>query len=511
MYPPTELDLNLVSFLEQHQVDAYFVGGCVRDRLLGRPLHDLDLVVAGDALALARRLANRLGGAYFAMHQEHATGRILLHLPTRGRITVDVSPFRGDGTLAADLALRDFTINAMAVAPALWLSGWPAANPPVIDPHGGLADLAARRVRAVSGQTFRSDPLRLLRAVRVAADIGGQIDPATEALIQQYALLLPTVSWERIRDEFIRILAPAGAAGRLRELDRLGLLTQVLPELRLARGITQPPPHHLDVLSHLLLTVDRLEGIYRAIGNLESEIRSPESLGSSALAPESVWAPVARTFAPFAHQVQTYLAGILTDERPLSVLLKLAALLHDIGKPATRTVDEDGDIHFYGHERVGAEIAVEVCRRLRLGAREVAWVTRVVRNHMRPLWLAGTRDVTRRAIYRFFCDTDEAGVAIIPLSAADVLATREPVDDPAHWVHFLEVLHTLLGSYYSEDSPIIALPKLIDGRDIMDEFGLSPGPRIRQLLEAVREAQAMGEVTNPEEAREYVRRQLLRE
>jgi len=494
-----ELSEALVQYLTQHHIDAYFVGGCVRDRILGHPLHDLDLVVAGDALALARRLADRLEGAYYTLHQEFATGRILVDDPAGGKITVDISGLRG-GSLSADLGLRDFTINAMAVTPADWLADWPSdqtrpvsedlAGLPIIDLHGGLTDLRYRRIRAISATTFQNDPLRLLRAVRVAADIDGQIESETEELVRRDAGLLTTVSWERIRDEFMRLLAQPGATASLHELDRLSLLGQILPELNPTRGVPQPPPHHLDVFGHSLLTVDCLERVFSA---------------SVELAP-GLWTP--DPFAPYADQIQTYLADVLVGDRPRSVLLKLAGLLHDVGKPSARRVDEAEQIHFFGHERIGTTLAAEICRRLRLGVREVTFVTQVIRNHMRPLSLAKTKAVSRRAIYRFFRDTGNAGMGVVLLAAADALATQDATSNPTHWADFLSVLRLLLDGYYAAERKVVGLPRLITGGELVTEFDLSPGPRIRELLEAVREAQAVGEVATPTEARQLVHRLL---
>ncbi|MGD8398914.1 MAG: polynucleotide adenylyltransferase, partial [Anaerolineae bacterium] len=236
-----ELTERLIGWLARQEEPVYLVGGAMRDRLLGRPLYDLDVAVDGDGRALARRLANHFGGAYYTLDEERSVGRAILDETPACRLVVDVARLRG-ADLAADLADRDWTINAMA-APA----GDPGA---VVDLHGGQADLAARVIRPVSDGTIRNDPLRALRAMRQAAELDFRLSRETEALLRRDGPQLVEVPGERVRDELARLLVRPTAAGWLQRLDQLGLLAVIFPELEAARGETQPEPHHLDVLAH---------------------------------------------------------------------------------------------------------------------------------------------------------------------------------------------------------------------------------------------------------------------
>jgi tRNA nucleotidyltransferase/poly(A) polymerase len=226
------LEAEVIAWLAQQDAQTYLVGGCVRDKLLNRPLYDLDVVSAGDGLVLARSLANHFGGDYYALDSIRGTGRAILHREGAEPLVVDVARFRGQD-LPADLDDRDFTVNAFAVD----------AHAPdeVIDRHGGLADLKEGLIRPVSDESIRIDPLRALRAIRQAAQLGFVLAPETEHLIRRDGASLSQVSGERVRDELARLLALPRAASCLRRMDDLGILTVILPELSHFAGLSSHP------------------------------------------------------------------------------------------------------------------------------------------------------------------------------------------------------------------------------------------------------------------------------
>lgn len=476
----------VVTWLAGHGVPAYLVGGLVRDRLLGRPNYDIDLAVDGDGLALARRLANAFQGDYYPLDPERGTGRAILYDHGGRRLVVDVARFRGPD-LAADLADRDFTINALAAD---------VHNPGIIiDHHGGTADLAAGLIRAVSEDSIRNDPLRALRAIRQAAQLGFLLAPETETLLRRDGPAVAEVSAERQRDELARLLARHDAAPWLRYLDDLGLLTAILPELEPLRGEAQPAPHHLDVLTHSLAAVEELETTLAAI------LAAPEAPGESAAAALGLLPLV-----PYAGQIQAHLEERLGHDRPRLVSLKLATLLHDAGKPAARSI-EDGRIRFFGHPRSSAQITGEVMQRLRFSKPEVRLGILVARHHMRPLLLAGQGSVSARAVYRFFRDTGDAGVDVVLHALADHQATYAPGAEGEEWPPLVALAARMLGDYWQRRQQVAPEP-LISGRDLLRELELEPGPHIGTLLEAVREAQVAGEVHTREQALALVRQRL---
>ncbi len=485
--PSGSLLERICHFVQKRAGRAYLVGGYVRDRLLGRESHDFDFAVEGNAARLARAVAGWLGGAFVLLDAEHDTARVVTRDEGGQRLFVDFARLRGDD-IEADLALRDFTANAMAVD---------LAEGRLLDPCGGQADLRAGLLRAVSDASFGDDPLRTWRAVRLAAALGLRIEPHTEALIRRDAHLITVVSAERVRDELGAILSLPGTAASLRTLDDLGLLAPVIPEIEPMRGLYQSAPHHQPVLAHSLTTVQAVEDVVAAMTTPPPH-DEPLALLSARL-------------APISPALRAHLAQPTADGRRRLAVLKLLALLHDVGKPATLTIGDDGRTHFYGHEGHGARMVGTVLRRLRFSSDEVALARTVVANHMRLTHLAESGGPTRRAVYRFFRDTGPAGVETLLLSLADHLATYGPHLIPDRWQRRVETAAAMLVDYWQRPAEVIAPPRLISGHDLMAHFGLEPGPRLGELLEAVREAQAEGTVNTAEEALAFVARTLKAE
>jgi len=464
-------------------VRVYLVGGAVRDALLGRPNKDLDFAVQGDAVDLARTVADSLQGAFYILDYDRGTARALLQdHPLAGPgepVILDFARLRGDD-LRADLEDRDFTINAMAL-PVELESPTPAA---IVDPFGGHADLTDHIVRAVSAHSIQQDPVRSMRAVRHAAALESQIDSQTVSQIQRAAPLLPIISAERIRDELTRLLVSPHPAASIRTLHRFGLLQHILPELAATQGVTQSPPHTLDVFDHTLRSLEQLDLLLNSLWHPAAQLPAPLAHARDQLAPT------------IAHLTQ-HLAQATAGGRTRQIILCLAALLHDIGKPPVRTVEESGRIRFFRHEQVGAEMAARRARSLALSVGEVRMIGTLIRHHMRPAWLAPSP--SGRAVYRFFRDTREAGVETCLLSLGDGLGRAEDLD-PREWDERVAGAAALLGSYFDRYAPGVRPPQLITGRQLMAALQISPGPEVGRLLEVIREAQAAGEISSPAEA-----------
>jgi len=478
---------SIVTVLEEQGQEAYLVGGYVRDLLLGRESHDLDFAVPGDGVALARQVADRLGGAFVALDPERDTGRVIVRREGPTPLLVDFAIFRGDD-IESDLRMRDFTVNAMAVP----FSEFVAGRIQTVDPLGGRHDLEARCVRAVSNEVFRDDPARLLRAVRLAKQMGFEIAPETENLIQRDAPLIVSISPERVRDELVYILALSGTSQALRQMDRLNLLEVVLPEVAQLKGVEQSPPHTMDVYDHTLRGLDELEVL----------------LGGVGVGPVSDAGFFPASLQVFSEELAAHLTAGLVGGRARYVIVKLAALLHDVGKPVTYATNEDGRIRFLGHAGVGASLAADLMRRMHFGKREEVLVRTFVWNHMRPLHLSREKTVTRRAMYRFFRDTRDTGLDILLFSLADYRATRGARRGKRREERFISMVARMMRAFFEEHSTVIAPPRLLDGHNLMTAFGLKPGPRIGQLLEAVRERQAGGEITTRDEALDFVASEL---
>ncbi|MBC7225075.1 MAG: HD domain-containing protein, partial [Anaerolineae bacterium] len=488
---PQEVRQALAS-LQEAGVRTWLVGGPVRDLLLGRATQDFDFVVEADGLAVARHVADALRCPFVTLDDGRRFGRVVAR---RGQspIYLDFAPLSGS-SLEEDLRQRDFTINAMAIA----VAPGPAQ---LVDLVGGLADLEAGVIRVASPRAFDADPVRMLRALRFRAELRFRLDPATEALIPPRAGLLARTSWERIRDEMCRILKPAGAREHVADLHRLGLLVVVLPEVAALEGVAQSPPHRHDVLTHTLQVLAEVEAI---LAWLDLGGAPPHSEG-----PPEGYRQMAARLAPFTRDLRQHLARPSGFGRSRALLLKWAALLHDVGKPQCQSREPDGRIRFLQHEAVGAQLARDAALRLRLDRREAKALRLMVRHHMRPSLLAEEPRVTGRAIYRYFRDAGEAGVETVLLALADHLATWGPNLEPQRWARRLEMAARLLEAFFVQRRRVVAPPRLVGGRDLL-RMGVPQGPLVGRLLEELREAQAEGTVTTREEALAWLRERLAR-
>jgi len=439
--------------------EAWLVGGAVRDELLRRPVDDLDLVVEGDVRAAARRLARALGGPAFELSDEFGAWRVL---SADRRWQADLSPLRG-GTLQADLALRDFTINAMAR---------PLAGGERVDPHGGAADLGARRLRAVGPRSFADDPLRALRLVRIAAELELDVDGETADLACAASGDVAAVAQERVFAELKRILAVDGLATALGRMHAIGVTAAILPELAALRGVAQNRYHHADVHDHTIEVLERL---------VELQADPARVLGDE-----------------HAAAVRELLAEPLADDLDRGMALRLGALLHDAAKPATLGHRDDGSPTFFGHDRAGAALARDVLTRLRASERLKAHVAALVRHHLRLGFLVHEQPLTRRALYGYLQGCETVGVDVTLLSVADRMATRGRKADESiarHLALAREVLPVALdwrGAGRREP--------LVRGDALARALEIDDGPLLGRLLAAIDEARYAGEVSSAGEA-----------
>ena len=469
---------------------AYLVGGSVRDRLIGRPIHDLDLTMSGNTRSAAVAIADQLHGAFYPLDEERGTYRVILKGEDGAPLVLDIASLRGQ-TLEEDLRGRDFTINAMAVD---------LSRPnEVIDLNGGKADLEERLVRACGPTNVLDDPVRALRAIRLSFSLGFAIEPDTLAQIQQSSALIARISAERVRDELFRILDGPSTSSALETLDGAGLLAVLLPELTPLKGMRQSPPHVYLGWEHTLAVVDRIEILLRSLA--EGGDPPDGSPAASAVGRLRISLP----------ELARYAAERIAPERSRKALLQFAALYHDCAKPMTRSVDPDGRIRFFNHDLEGARVAGRRGRALALSGPEVDWLEAVIAGHMRVHHLADSGQLpASRTVYRFFRDTKPAGIDMCLLSLADTWATYGETLSEEKWNAELEVCQALFQAQWERPAEVISPPRLITGGDLIQELGLKPGPLIGRILEAVREGQAAGEVLSYEDALALAR-QMLKE
>ena len=468
--------------------EAYLVGGAVRDAYLHRLLHDIDLATPGDGCPLARRIADHFNGAFYVLDRERGVGRALIPWEDH-QLTVDVAQFRGPD-LDTDLYHRDFTLNAMAVR----LMG---DLQTVYDPLGGLDDLEQKRLRQCGPQSIATDPVRALRAIRASTRFGLLIEPETRRQIKTHAAALQNVSAERLRDEFLTILAGQRPAAAIDAMLHLGLLEQIVPEVNAMQGVTQSVPHQFDLWAHTRHTINWLNTILRIVqGQANDNTTANVQTGLIVFSMGHLRDKLA------AHMTQDW-----PNQRPHHALLLLAALLHDAGKPATREESANGRVRFLRHEQVGAEIAETRGQALKLSNDETKRLTMIVRNHMRPHWLVQAPDLTARAVYRFWRDTGAAGVDACLLALADTLATYGTHLETPFWLNYVDTIRELLSRYFEQGNSIKP-PQIVTGGQLIKHLKLTPGPQIGVLLEEIREAQVEGLISTREEALDWVQRRL---
>jgi poly(A) polymerase len=438
---------------------AWVVGGAVRDRLLGRPVLDLDVAVAGDPRALARHLAVVAGGPAFQLSGAFGAWRV--HAPDRAW-QVDVTVLQGD-SIQEDLAQRDFTVNAIAE---------PLDGGPLVDPHDGAGDLERGCLRMVSAEAFDRDPLRVLRLARFAAGLGFEPEAATVAAASERAGRIAEVAQERVFGELKHLVTSDRALEGLAQMGTLGLTEHVLPELAALRGVEQNRFHHLDVHDHTLAVLE-------ATIALEHD-------------------PVAALGDEHGEAIAEFLAEPLADELTRGGALRFGALLHDAGKPETRDFTPEGNVTFIGHDQAGARISRELLTRLRTSERLRAHVAALAEHHLRLGFLVHRRPLDRRTVYRYLRTCEPVEVDVTLLSVADRLATRGDNAEPAIAVH-LELAREILGAAlewraYGRREP------LIRGDELATALGIEPGPRLGELLAAIAEAAYAGEVATRDEA-----------
>lgn len=464
---------------------AWLVGGAIRDRLLGRATLDVDVIVDGDPGEAARSIARAAGrAACFALSEEFGAWRVSAR---DSSWQIDVEPLRG-GSLEADLALRDFTINAIAE---------PLAGGEPIDPLGGLTDLAAGRLRMAGARAFADDPLRVLRLVRIAVEL--ELEPDAEALrvAAEHVDELARCSPERVFVELRRIIAARDALRGLELMDVLGATAVVLPELDALRGVEQNRFHHADVYGHTL------EVLARTVALTES-VKREEAPGTTDAASDGDAGPLLTALDGYRTELAALLDEPLADQMTRAEALRWGALMHDAAKPLTRGVrPSDGRVTFIGHDERGAALAREVLGRLRASERLRAHVAALVRHHLRLGFLVHEpQPLSRRTVFAYLQACSPVEVDVTLLSVADRLATRGARAQEAIAAH-MRVAEQMLGHALRWRAQGPGEP-LLRGDELASHLGIAPGPRVGELLGELAAAQYAGELVTREQAFAYL-------
>lgn len=441
---------------------VYMVGGSVRDLLRGESPLDIDIVVSENPERFAIEIATRTSGRFVKIGQSNQT----IYRVVTQAVSYDVSALHGT-TIENDLKNRDFTINAMALE---------LSSHQIIDPFYGRKDLAQKTIRMIDETSFTKDPIRLLRAFRLGVRLNYHIDPVTLSVIKKHSALIWCSAAERIYAEFIKILGASESYPHLRLLAQSGVLFEILPELQRLKGCRQNRYHSFDIWQHTLRTYSYLE---KNLSDLE------------------------RLFPRTFEQIR-----VDSDDQK-KWLLKCAVLLHDIGKPGVKTIDAKGGIHFYRHAAQSALMANHIADRLKFAAREKKLLHLLIKNHMRPLYLMiayAKGQLTDRAVTRFFIGCEDTVPAILLHALADHQSkVKSPIEsNDSYFLFFRDLMH----AFFNRFKPLKAVPPLITGEDLIQEFALTPSPVFKKILAQVEHARLSRTVGTRSEALQMVNKLL---
>lgn len=455
--------------------ELYLVGGFLRDFMLGSSARDADFVSKRDPGSLAGETALRFGGKRFTIKEDQDIHRVTLHYQDRV-YTMDFSMIKGM-SLEQDLSSRDFTINAMALDVWGFALQREAILPrDLIDKHYGWKDLSHRILRECNKESFLSDPVRVLRAMRFRQLLDMEVEERTLNHMKKYASLIAQAPGERIAAEVLETLSYPGTSAIFDYFQENGMLYYFFPALPPLDGLPQNHYHHLDAWKHTLLTLDELDRL----------MERPEE-----------------RYPRHAVTIREHLRKPIQNECSRGTMLRLAALFHDTGKAQAFSRDDTGRIHFYGHTEHSEREVAGMAEQLRLSRRARDFLARVVGSHMR-IASSAAGGTTSRGIVRLARGMGEETVDVVLLSTADRLATLGEASTPQDLQAFMDLCGELLDQHERD----AALEPLLSGGDLLASLGLEPGELIGSLLREVREAQLEGKVGSREEALEWARASL---
>ena len=444
---------------------TYIIGGSVRDLLLGRTPTDYDIAVTGNPEQFAKKLIAKSNGHLVRLGKP---GQMIVRVISDD-IIFDITSLNGT-SIEENLNQRDFSINAIA---------YDLYSVKIIDCLGGLQDLANKKIRMISKEIFKKDPVRLIRAYRIGACLNFEIEAKTATAIKSNAKLLKNTAGERIRVELFTMLGTSTSYLYLSQMATSGLLTATFPDLDRLKGCFQNHHHHFDVFEHTM----------RAYGHLETLLNDPGKILPDTSA-----------------KIHQY----IHKNKP--ALIKCAILLHDIGKPLMKTLDSSGKCHFYGHARKSADMAQKISQRLRFSNHERQFIDGMIRNHMKPLSLFTAfekKTLTQKGITRFYKKCGGYVPAILLAAIADTKAKQNTLNDKNK--AFKSFLKKMIFDFFYHYQPLKDELPLITGRDLIHVFGLTPSPLFRKILDLVDDAKLTKTITNRSEALELIKDVLRKE
>ena len=466
---------NLASFFNN---EIYLVGGSVRDILQGKELSDRDLIVTDeDAKVFAQKTAQMFDGVLVSLDEENKIYRVVLKDKAN---YLDISELRGDD-IKTDLYFRDFTINAIA---------YDLENEKFIDVTGGIDDIQHKRLRLIKETNFVEDPIRILRAYRFMATTGFKPDKKLEEILIKHKNLLKQPAKERIHDEIMKLFGGKDTSKTLLKMLDNEILELIFPCVKEIKKIPSNSHHHLDLIHHLIETVKLIEFQYE---NTSGEVLD--------------------------HLNQTNFGGY-----PRINHLKIAGFLHDIGKPSTWTLEDNGQTiwtaqstidypkdkpyrhRFIKHDIEGEKLVKPLLKELKFSNKQIEYISNMIRYHIYPSNVISSPNIENKVMMRYVRKMGNNVIDNIILAKADRLAAQGPDVTKEMTNSNLNGLNKLLDFYLEIKQTLKPLPKLIDGNEIMEILNLKQSPKLGEIINNLHEAQLSGEVNTKNEAILYIKK-----
>ncbi len=440
---------------------VYLVGGFLRDCLLGRRSCDIDFVAeSGCSERLAKNIADSIHGHFVVLDDENKIFRVVFSDKVN---YVDFADCTG-ASIEDDLKRRDFTINAL---------GYDINNETLIDIAGGLDDLYSSTIRELSKENILDDPIRILRAFRFQSELGFSFGAELKEIIKEHACFLKNTAKERVNVELMKLFGGKNVVDSIRALDEYGILEFLIPEVGEIKKVPQNSHHHLNLFEHSLETVNQVQSFYEQA----------------------------------CVEVKEHLDGELSGGQKRIAYLKLASFLHDVGKPSTWQIDsETGRHRFIMHDCEGAKLIAPTLRNLKFSKKQIAYIQKIIKNHIYPAGVVTADDSGEKAYLRFYRKMENETIDLIALAYADRYSalgesiTQEMIDKN------ICGLKTLLDGYLVQRNAMEQMPKLLDGKEIMELLKIDASPRLGEIISALKEAQISSEVVTKEDAIEFVKR-----
>ncbi len=447
--------------LAKESMPVYLVGGYIRDMLLGKTSTDIDIAVpAGQAYFAAKNLADSINGYFIELDAVNKIYRVVLE----NKIDyIDIADCTGEN-IEQDLLRRDFTINAIA---------YNLNNDRLIDVCSGQKDLNNKIIKEISVKNLLDDPIRLLRAIRFRSTLGFSLSDTIAQTVKEHASLLDNVAKERINTELVKLFGGRYAVEALTEMNKLNLLEHIFPEVTEIRKIPPNSHHHLGLLEHSIETVRQVQNFYdSSVTEVKKHLEEDFGAGQKRLA-----------------------------------YLKIAAFLHDVGKPSTWQIEQETGRHrFIKHDQIGSEIILPTLKRLKFSKKHAAYIQKIIKNHIYPAGVVTSDEAGEKAYLRFYRKMGNEVIDLIAIAYADRMSALGPDVTQEIVEKNINGLNRLLDGYLKSKNELKPLPKLIDGNEIMQILNIPASRKLGKIIEQLKEAQISSEVITKQDAINYIKK-----